>query len=66
MSNELYVLVLERETYRPEDGGRPVVMEQYIDEGAASLEAVKTRAFYIGDKYGKARIAKLQFIEEEE
>lgn len=60
----LYVLVAERDTFAPPDGGRPIVFEQYLDQGAASLGSVRAAQRRIGDKYGKTRIAKLQFIED--
>jgi hypothetical protein len=63
MTEELYVLICERDTYKPEDGGRPIVFEQYIDDNCASLESIKGRQKQIGDKYGKTRIAKLEFID---
>lgn len=61
---EIYVLVCERDTYEPRFDSRAIVMEQSAEQGDASLEAIKARQKYIGDKYGKTRIAKLQFIEE--
>jgi len=65
MENEkLYVLVAERDHYKPDDRCRPIVFEQYTDQGAASLENVKVFQEKLGDKYGKTRIAQLQFIEE--
>ena len=63
MNEELYVLVCERDVGIERDDGRPIVFEQYIDNGAASLESVKAFRARIGDKYGKTRIAKLQFVE---
>lgn len=62
-TNDLYVLTLERDTCKPEDNGRPIVFEQYIDNGAASLESVQALQKRLGDKYGETRIAKLQFID---
>lgn len=63
--SDIYVLVVERDTYKPEDGGRPIVFEQYIDGDCASLESVKKQRGRLGDKYGKCRIARLEFIEGE-
>jgi hypothetical protein len=63
MSEELYVLVCERDTFKPEDGGRPIVFEQYIDRGFASLESVREFQNRLGDKYGKTQIAKLVFLD---
>jgi hypothetical protein len=63
MDEELYVLVCDRDTYKPEDGGRPIVFEQYIDNGAASLESVMAFQKKLGDQYGKTRIAKLEFVD---
>lgn len=65
MSDDIYVLITERDTWRPEDGGRPIVFEQYIDNGVASLENVRAFQARLGDKYGKTRIAKLVFIEDQ-
>lgn len=62
--NEIYVLIAERDTYQPEPDSRAIVFEQYLDQGAATLEAMKARQKQMGQTYGKTRIAKLQFIEE--
>ena len=66
MKNEkkIYVLVVERDTAKIENGGRPIVFEQYIDGNHASLEAVKKFQARLGDMYGKSKIARLEFIEE--
>lgn len=61
MDDDIYVLVVERDTHKPEDGGRPIVFEQYTDD--ASLEKVQSFQTRLGNQYGKTRIAKLQFIE---
>jgi hypothetical protein len=63
MNDELYVLVCERDVGPGRDDGRPIVFEQYIDNGAASLESVKAFQARLGDKYGITRIAKLQFVD---
>lgn len=64
IDSEIYVLVLERDTYEPQEDSRPIVFEQAIDRGAASLESIKAFQRKIGDRYGKTRIAKLEFIED--
>lgn len=63
---ELYVLVSERDTYKVTPDSRPIVWEQFIDQGAASLENVIKHKQRIGSQYGDVRIAKLQFIDEED
>ena len=63
MKEDLYILICERDTYEPEDG-RPIVFEQYLDKGCASLERIKSFRKLIGDSYGKTWIAKLEFIDE--
>ena len=63
MDEELYVLICERDVGPGRDDGRPIVFEQYIDNEAASLENVKAFQTRLGDKYGKTRIAKLQFVD---
>jgi len=62
-NENLYVLVCERDTYDPESDSRAIVLEQFADVGAASLESVKTKQAKLGDRYGKTRIAKLLFID---
>jgi len=61
---ELYVLVAERDVYHDVPNPRPIIWEQHIDHGEASLDSIKRRQERIGDRYGKTRIARLQFIEE--
>ena len=61
----VFVVVAERDTYRPDDGGRPIVFEQYIDGDCASLESAKALQERLGDKYGATRIARLEFIDGE-
>lgn len=61
MEKDIYVLVAERDTYEPQADSHPIVFEQYIDKGSLkNAIAFKER---LGDKYGKIRIAKLQFVE---
>jgi hypothetical protein len=62
-TSELYVLVAERDYPNPKEGGRPIVFEQYIDQGAASLESVRAFQQRLGDRYGETRIAKLELID---
>jgi hypothetical protein len=63
--SDIYVVVCERDTYREDDGGRPIVFEQYIDGDCASLESAEKHRARLGNKYGKCRIARLEFIEGE-
>lgn len=61
-----YVLVVENDAgiYRVDSKeGRPIVFEQYLDQGAATLENVSKQKQLLRDKYGKTKIARLQFIE---
>lgn len=63
---KLYVLVSEHdcsELNRGIRGSRPIIWEQYADRGAASLQETKALQARLGTKYGKTRIARLQFIE---
>lgn len=60
---ELYVLVSERDVYHDVPNSRPIIWEQHIDHGEASLEGIKRRQERIGDRYGKTRIARLVFID---
>lgn len=62
-SNEdLYVLVCENDAGIDRKDGRPIVFEQYIDNGIASFENVQAFQLRVENKYGKTRIAKLQFV----
>ncbi len=65
---EIYVLVFEKDGVGEEKSA--IVLEQYIDDGKASLKAIKQRLQYFrdtyGDTFGKIRIARLTFIDEEE
>jgi len=59
--DDIYVLISETD-----GSGRKhtaIVFEQYIEDGKASLKAVKKFQKQVGDRYGKTRIAKLTFIE---
>lgn len=64
MENQLYALICERDTFKSEDGGRPIIWESYVDGDNASLEKVKLLQERLGNKYGKTRIARLVFIDE--
>lgn len=46
------------------DDNGPIVFEQYTN--ASDLETVKKRAKQLEGRYGKCRIAKLEFIDGEE
>lgn len=64
ISQGIYVITTSRDTYAsrgPDD--RPIVFEQYID--IATLEHAREFKAGLGNKYGKVRIAKLVFIDEE-
>ena len=67
MSDEIYVVVAENDQTH-KIGGKdffddmgPLVFEQYTR--TADLKSIKKRANQLSKKYGKCRIAKLQFIE---
>lgn len=64
IDDAIYVVVCESDTGINRKDGRSIVLEQYIDNGAASLEKVKEFQARLGYKYGKTRVAKLQFIED--
>jgi hypothetical protein len=64
MIDEIYILAVERDTYEPDETSRSIVFEQNIDNGAGTLEAVKAHQQRLGGRYGKTRIAKLDFIED--
>lgn len=69
MEKEIYVVVAENDQYhimpnRKEpffDDGGPLVFEQYTR--TADFESIKKRAALMQQKYGKCRIAKLQFVD---
>jgi len=68
INKDIYVVVAENDqplktTTRGReffDDGGPLVFEQYVR--TADLESIKKRAQQLSMKYGKCRIAKLQFI----
>jgi hypothetical protein len=61
-TEEFYVLVCENDAGIDRKDGRPIVFEQYLDNGIASFENVQAFQLRLKDKYGKTRIAKLQFV----
>lgn len=69
MKKDIYVVVAEND--KPHmihgdeflDDGGPLVFEQYTRD--ADLESIKKRKEQLSLKFGKCRIAKLQFIEED-
>ncbi|PUB87029.1 MAG: hypothetical protein DBP02_01945 [gamma proteobacterium symbiont of Ctena orbiculata] len=61
----LYVITAERDTFDVREDSRPIVFEQYLDRGAASLDNAKAFQRRLGGKYGKTRIAKLLFIDKQ-
>lgn len=65
MTDDIYILTAERDTFDKREDSRAIAFEQYTDNGAASLKNVKAFQKRLGDKYGKTRIAKLEFIDNE-
>lgn len=67
MSNDIYVVVAENDQMHKIGGNEffddkgPLVFEQYTR--TADIESIKKRAEQLRAKYGKCRIAKLQFLE---
>lgn len=59
--DDRYVLVVEDDAAGRE-GGRAIVWEHYLDN--ATLPQVKTMQAGIGNKYGRTKIARLQFVED--
>lgn len=67
--NDIYVVVAENDQpYRMPgrdepffDDGGPLIFEQYTE--TADLENIKKRAEQLSAKYGKCRIAKLEFVD---
>ena len=65
-NKDVYVITTSRDTWVSEGSeDRITVFEQYIDRGYGTLEHAKERKARLGDRYGKVRIAKLVFINEE-
>ena len=69
MPDHIYVVVAENDQHHKmpkqddhfyDDGG-PLVFEQYTK--TADLESIKKRAAQLSGKYGKCRIARLEFID---
>lgn len=60
---EIYVVLVERDTFEQEPDSQPMVLEQYVDQATLS-NARKTVASLAG-RYGAARIARLEFIDPE-
>ena len=67
--NDIYVIVADNDKWHKmpnredpffDDGG-PLVFEQYIN--SADLESIKARIIQLGGKYGKCRIARLEFVD---
>jgi len=58
---EIYVVVAERDTYDVREDSRPIVFETCTD--TATLENAQSLRDRVGNRYGKTRIAKLQFID---
>lgn len=66
MSAAKYVLCVERDSFDPETtDSRPIVFEQYLDQGAAEYENVKAHAERLCGMYGETKIARLVFEGEE-
>ena len=60
MRNEIYVIVCDNDS---DPRGR-IVVEEYVAD--ATLENAQKRCLNFEKKFGKCRIAKLQFIEEKQ
>jgi hypothetical protein len=60
---EKFVVVVEHDGSKD---GRPIVWEQYIDGDHATIEAAKARKRRLSGRYGRARIARLVFIEDDD
>lgn len=61
-SNDIYVIVTERDTRDVRPDSRPIVFEQYTD--GDTLNGARAMRDRLGDTYGKVRIAKLVFVDE--
>lgn len=62
MEQDIYVVVTERDTRVPGPDSKPIVFEQNVDN--ASLDAAKMRQLALCGAYGKTRIAKLVFVDD--
>ncbi len=60
---ECDIPINENETV--DSGARAIVWEQYLDQGAADLERVAARVTSIGGRFGRVRIARLAYIDED-
>ena len=63
-----FVYVVERDVragHPREAEGRPIVWEQYLDNGCADFERVQERANVHGSEFGNVRIARLAYIDED-
>jgi len=62
MSEDIYAVVCDNDGGHDPDG--PLIFEQYTHN--ADLESIKKRRAYLegSGRYGKCRIAKLEFIDE--
>ncbi len=60
-----YVYTVERDSDLTDYSARPIVWEQYLDQGAADLERVAARATSIGGQFGRVRIARLAYLDED-
>lgn len=60
-----YVVVTEFDTDSEEFGPKrgPLVFEQYIDDDNGTLDQMRERAKALSVRYGKCRIARLEFVE---
>ena len=56
----IYVVVAENDQSDHDDGG-PIVFEQYTKD--ADIESIKKRANGLQRRYGKCRIARLDFVD---
>lgn len=73
LANDMYVVIAENDqTHKYEDGMTfkdekgPVIMEQYVRESSLEEASQFARELESDGNYGKCRIAKLVFIDNEE
>lgn len=62
---ELYVLVSEPYGHKEVIGNRPIFWDLAVNQSVAPLEDIKEMQSRLGGRYGKTRIAKIQFIDED-
>ena len=62
-----YIFTVERDTREQRIDSRPISWEQYLDGGVADFESVQAKANRVHEQgyYGKVRIARLAYIDED-